>query len=109
MNFADPSHAAAPTSTPLAAVAVVAAPQGRVAPIGYATAGLPVPYASAGPRAKVVVALSWALVAVQALLAWPAAEGVRYWLAYSEVKELLADTNVAMSAAALATMVLGSV
>lgn len=76
-----------PTPPPLPA-ASRPAPYEPLAPIGYATGGLPEPYASARPRAKVIVWLSWAAVALQVLLVWPSVEDVLYWRSYDPAAEV---------------------
>lgn len=70
-EFNSPS---APTPPPLP----VDTPLGYAQPstLAYAAGGMPVPYLSARRRAKVVIALSWAMIGMQVLLVWPFVAGM---------------------------------
>ena len=87
----------------------VAATDAHVPQIAYASGSLPAPYASAMPRAKVVIAVSWAMIAVQALMVWPHVEDVRAWRNYAAGVEAAEDAGVllGMTAPDLAAVLLG--
>ena len=76
MSDLDPPHASVPTPPPLPAGAARGV---RLEPIPYAMPGLSAPYASAWPRARVVIGLSSALIALQLMMVWPAVDAGRWW------------------------------
>ena len=91
---------------PVAAVA----PAGP-AQISYVSGPLPPPYASARKRARVVIGLWWAMIAVQALWVWPNLHTVfawRHYAAYGEAAEedvvLLEMTAMDLAGSVLAVL-----